>query len=260
MGESHPRLQHQGRLIWPGAPTVGLVVPESVDAVPPEAAAMYPQIAFAARGIGLSSLSVAGYEEAIPRIVPAARALAARGANAIMVIGTSLTFFRGAAFDRALTGRDRRRDRPALGNHERCAGRWASRGWRETCRRGDRLFGRGQCIAGGVPAAKRIEVLSMRTIKVAERVGEAARITENDIFAAGTSACEHARGADGLLIVCGGLRTLDITPRIEARCGIPVVSSMPAALRKAAQLAGEVAALPEGYGRLLSGAMQQAVP
>jgi maleate cis-trans isomerase len=43
-----------------------------------------------------------------------------------------------------------------------------------------------------------------------------------------------------LLIVCGGLRTLDITPRIEARCSIPVVSSMPAAIRKAAQLAGPI--------------------
>ena len=86
-----------------GAPIVGLVVPETVDAVPAEAAAMYPRLAFAACAIGLQSLSVAGYEEAIPRIVPAARRLAGRGAQAIMVIGTSLTFFRGAAFDRALT-------------------------------------------------------------------------------------------------------------------------------------------------------------
>ena len=243
-----------------GAPTVGLVVPESVNSVPPEAAAMYPKIAFAARGIGLSSLSVAGYEEAVLRIVPAARALAARGANAIMVIGTSLTFFRGAAFDRALSNEIA----GATGLPSGTMSGALADGLREVGAKRVAVVTAYSDEVNALLAAflrqNGFEVLSMRSVKVAERVGEAARITVNDIFAAGTTACEQARGADGLLIVCGGLRTFEITPRIEARCGIPVVSSMPAALRKAAQLAGEVAALPEGYGRLLSGAMQQAVP
>ena len=39
---------------------VGLVVPEAVNAIPAEAAAMYPQLSFCARGIGLKSLSTGG--------------------------------------------------------------------------------------------------------------------------------------------------------------------------------------------------------
>ena len=45
----------------------GLVVPEAVDTIPAEAAAMYPQLSFRAHGIGLKSLSTAGYDEAIGR-------------------------------------------------------------------------------------------------------------------------------------------------------------------------------------------------
>jgi arylmalonate decarboxylase len=56
-----------------------------------------------------------------------------------------------------------------------------------------------------------------------------------------------------VLIVCGGLRTLDITVQIETACGVPVVSSMPAALWAAARLIGESGYVGPGYGRLLSG-------
>ena len=88
-----------------GSRIVGLVVPEAAGVIPTEAAVMYPNLTFVAHGIGLQSLSPAGYDEAIERVIPAAQWLAARGAQAIMVIGTSLTFFRGAAFNRALTER-----------------------------------------------------------------------------------------------------------------------------------------------------------
>ena len=220
------------------APTVGLVVPEAVDTVPAEAASMYPELAFTARGIGLQSLSVAGYEQAIPRIVPAARSLAARGANAIMVIGTSLTFCRGAAFDRELTDEIA----AATGLPAGTMSGALVDGLREVGAEHLAVVTAYSDEVNALLAAflqqSGFEVLSMRTIKVAERVGEAARITEDDIFSAGVAACEQSAGADGLLIVCGGLRTLDVTSRIEARCGVPVVSSMPAAIRKAAQLAG----------------------
>jgi maleate cis-trans isomerase len=46
---------------------------------------------------------------------------------------------------------------------------------------------------------------------------------------------------------------LDITVQIETACGVPVVSSMPAALWAAARLIGESGYVGPGYGRLLSG-------
>src|SRR6187431_2112780 len=88
-----------------GSRVIGLVVPEATDVVPGEAALMYPGLPFIAKGIALQSLSAAGYDEAIERVVPAAQSLAQQGAAAIMVIGTSLTFYRGASFNQALIGR-----------------------------------------------------------------------------------------------------------------------------------------------------------
>jgi arylmalonate decarboxylase len=70
-----------------GAKVIGLVVPEAVDTIPAESAVMYPDVTFISRGIGLQSLSSAGYDEAIERVVPAAENLAARGAEAIWSSG-----------------------------------------------------------------------------------------------------------------------------------------------------------------------------
>ena len=46
-----------------------------------------------------------GAEEAIPRVVPVAEALAKRGAKVISVFGSSLTFYKGAKFNEDLTQR-----------------------------------------------------------------------------------------------------------------------------------------------------------
>jgi arylmalonate decarboxylase len=46
------------------------------------------------------------------------------------------------------------------------------------------------------------------------------------------------------------LRTLNVAKPLEARCGLPVVSSTPAAFWAAMRLVGESGRL-SGYGRLL---------
>ena len=43
-----------------------------------------------------------GYDKAVPKILPAAEELAKQGANAISIMGTSLTFYKGAAFNNDL--------------------------------------------------------------------------------------------------------------------------------------------------------------
>jgi arylmalonate decarboxylase len=82
--------------------TIGLVVPHSTDDVPSEGPVMYPGIRFIARGVGVKQLTHAGYEVAMARVLPAAEDLAREGVDAIMVIGTSLTFYRGARFNAEL--------------------------------------------------------------------------------------------------------------------------------------------------------------
>ena len=76
--------------------TIGLVVPFATDEVPFEGPLMYPGVRFIPRGVGVRALTPEGYELAWNGILPAAEYLAKQGVDAIMVIGTSLTFYRGA--------------------------------------------------------------------------------------------------------------------------------------------------------------------
>jgi len=75
--------------------TIGLVVPFATDKIPDEGRRMYPDVRFLARGVGVRSLTPTGYDGAWEGILPAAEHLAQQDVAAIMVIGTSLTFYRG---------------------------------------------------------------------------------------------------------------------------------------------------------------------
>jgi len=78
--------------------SIGLVVPFATDAVPDEGLQMYPGVRFVPRGVGVRSLTPTGYDSACDAILPAAEYLAKQDVDAIMVIGTSLTFYRGSDF------------------------------------------------------------------------------------------------------------------------------------------------------------------
>src|SRR5437868_5732139 len=76
--------------------TIGLVTPQSVDKVPAEGGQMYPGVKFIPKGVGVKALTPEGYDGAFDAIVPAAEELAKNNKlDALMVIGTSLTFYRG---------------------------------------------------------------------------------------------------------------------------------------------------------------------
>ena len=65
---------------------------------------MYPsgsQIYYAS--LGLKTMTPEGYDAVIDRIGPAGEKLAAQGANAVVLMGTSLSFYKGAAFNERLT-------------------------------------------------------------------------------------------------------------------------------------------------------------
>ena len=88
------------------APRIGLIVPPATGEVPFEGPALYgSRIAFHARGLGLGSVTPAGYDEVIESVVGHARALAEQDMRAISLMGTSLSFYRGAGFTRELRER-----------------------------------------------------------------------------------------------------------------------------------------------------------
>src|SRR5215471_8840082 len=81
-------------------PTLGLIFPPLNYPIPPDAKLLYPSgVNFIGNGVGLSGgMTIEGYDEAIPRVLPRAADLAKQGANVISVFGSSLTFYKGAKF------------------------------------------------------------------------------------------------------------------------------------------------------------------
>src|SRR5205823_921295 len=84
-------------------PVLGMIFPPADYPVPPEARLLYPSgVTFLAEGLAFNGMTLESYDEAVPRIVPTALKLKERGAVAISIMGTSLTFYKGAAFNREL--------------------------------------------------------------------------------------------------------------------------------------------------------------
>src|SRR5437763_15258697 len=83
-----------------GEPAVGLIFPPLNYPIPPDAKRLYPNgIDFLPGGVGLpGGMTLAGYDEAIPRVLPVAEELARQGAQVISVFGSSLTFYKGRKF------------------------------------------------------------------------------------------------------------------------------------------------------------------
>jgi arylmalonate decarboxylase len=231
-------------------PVLGLIFPPKDYPVPPEATRLYPTgVKFLSRGIGLERLTPDGYDAAIPKVIPAAESLVREGATAISVMGTSLTFYKGRAFNENLTAQVRRAT-------------------------GVPVTTMSTGIVDGLHAAKakRIAVATAYNVEVTDRlkafleeygfevltakglgyeqIPAGGDIVDNRLseFCAGTF--DSAKSADTLLISCGGLKTLDLIVPLETRCKVPVVSSTPHALMASVRLVG-LTGRARGFGRVL---------
>jgi arylmalonate decarboxylase len=229
--------------------TIGLVVPFATDEVPFEGPIMYPGVRFIPRGVGVRNLTPEGYEPAWNGILPAAEYLAAQNVDAIMVIGTSLTFYRGPeAHDRLL---EELRSRTGLAVSTMSQA--IVDGLREV---GARRVAVATAYSDVVNerlkellVAAGIETASLACFNILE-FGGPSRKSEADIIALSSEALGQASGAEGILISCGGLRTLGVAKPLEDRHGLPVVSSTPAAFWAAVRLVGESGRVA-GCGQLL---------
>ncbi|MFZ1921807.1 MAG: aspartate/glutamate racemase family protein [Xanthobacteraceae bacterium] len=233
--------------------TIGLVVPFATDEVPFEGPIMYPGVRFIPRGVGVRALTPEGYESAFNGILPAAEYLAQQGVDAIMVIGTSLTFYRGAeAHNRLLEQLRARTGLPVStmsqalidGLREVGADRVAvTTAYTDVVNR--RL--KELLEAAGVEVLS-LECFNLLEFNAPHKITEAEIISLSDTAVAKANAGK-ARPAEAILISCGGLRTLGVAAPLEARHDIPVVSSATAAFWAAMRLVGESGRI-DGYGRL----------
>lgn len=230
--------------------TIGLVTPQSTDRVPPEGEQMYPQVNFIPKGVGVRALTPEGYDSAWEGILPAADKLAQQpGVEAVMVAGTSLTFYRGAEEHarlleklKAITGMPVGTMSSAVVDGLNAVG-------------AKRIA---VCTAYGDEVNRRLadflsdsgfEVLKIEGFGFTQ-FGMPGTKSEKDIIDLAAKVHAAAPEAEGMLISCGGLRTLGVAKPIEDAQGIPVVASTPACFWSAMRLVGESGRYP-GHGRLL---------
>lgn len=230
-------------------PLLGLIVPPRAGAVPSDGPILYGDRArFIARGLGLGEISTQGYEKVIDRVVDLARALAGDGAQAVSLMGTSLSFFRGTHFNDEL-----------VAEMARATGL--------------------PCTTMSLAIVRGLHALGLRKVATAtayiDEVNDrlAAYLNASDIVptvveglaitgvaevgqvstAALVALCERVHAArpdsDGILISCGGLLTLEAIAIVEQRLGVPVVSSSPAGFWDLIRVAGLDSRAP-GHGRL----------
>jgi len=229
--------------------TIGLVVPFSTDKVPDEGPMMYPGVRFIPRAVGVRALTPEGYDAAWNGILPAAKELAKEGVDAIMVIGTSLTFYRGYdAHQQLLETLRRETGLPVSTMSEAVVDGLRSVGAKRVAvatAYSDLVNDR---LADFLRHAG-FEVTSMKGFGILE-FGGAEKISEQDIIELGGKAIAEAKAADAVLISCGGLMTLGCAVPIEDKHGTPVVTSTQSAFWKALRLAGDSGHLPN-LGRML---------
>jgi arylmalonate decarboxylase len=232
------------------APTLGLLMP--VDpVVPPEAAAMYPTgVRFEAASVSLKRMTPQGYDEVLERIAPAAHALRVQGARAIVLMGTSLSFYKGAAFNRELTQRvSKASGCPAVTMSTAVIDGLKSVGGKRLAvatAYDDEVNHRLRTFL----QEEGFEVLAIRGLGV-ENVADINNVTQDGLLKFSVEVFESTHRPDAMLVSCGGLRTLDLLEPLEHRCRVPVVSSLPHALRAGMLLLGQNGRVL-GHGRLLS--------
>lgn len=216
--------------------TLGLIAPPANYAVPEDALEMYSsRVRFSVFGLGLKTMTPEGYESVIDKIVPAAKHLAAEGANALVIMGTSLTFYKGASFNQQLidqvqsaTGLSTTSMSTAIvdGLHA-VGGKRIAVATAYNNEVNDRLK--------SFLEESNFEVLALKGLGL-EKIGAAGKITRSELQDFCVSVFESAPAADALLVSCGGFRTLCLLEPLEQRTGVPIISSTPHALRAGVRL------------------------
>lgn len=233
-------------------PILGMIFPPLHYPVPPEAKMLYPTgVKFLAEGLGLPRMTPAGYDSVVPKIVPAALKMAQEGATGISIMGTSLTFYKGAAY-----------------NQELIASVTKATGLPCTSMSNGIVEGLKAAHAKRVAVAtayadvvnatlKRFleesgfEVLILKGLGLETFADHHGPVTHDELFNFSAGVWESNKKADTLLVSCGALKTLDLIVPLEDRCKVPVVASTPHALMNAVRLVG-LSGRVEGYGSVLA--------
>src|SRR5215469_15533706 len=197
-------------------PVMGMIFPPANYPVPPEAKLLYPKgVTFLAEGLAFNGMTLESYDEAVPRIVPTALKLKERGATAISIMGTSLTFYKGAAFNQELIDRVHQ----ATGLPATSMSNGIVDGLKVA---GAKRVAVATAYTDIVNATLQrflresgFEVLTIRGLNL---IRGANAITQEQLYDFCAGAFSTALHADALLVSCGGLKTIDLLVPLEAEC------------------------------------------
>lgn len=232
-------------------PKLGLIFPPAGRGVPEEGLLMYPnRVTYLTEALGLETMTPDGYDKVLDRIGPAAQRLAERGAKAVMLMGTSLSFYKGAEFNQRLTESLKK----ATGLPSATMSTGVVEGLKAV---GGKRIAVATAYNEEVNGRLRVflkesgfETLQMRGLGV-EKVEDINLVKEADLLRFCTDVGHSTMGADAILVSCGGLITLPILAPLERNTKLPAVSSTPHALRLGAKLVG-IDSRALGFGTLLS--------
>ncbi len=212
---------------------------------------MYPKgIRFLGEGVGLERMTPAGYDAVVDKIVPAAQHLKSQGASAISVMGTSLTFYKGAKFNQQLTDSvHKATGLPATTmstaiitglkavNAKRVA---VATAYNDVVNERLRIF----------LEESGFQVAGVRGLNI-ERFEDSPPVTHDSLLKFSQETFDAMPKSDSLLVSCGALKTLELLAPLEAHCKVPVVSSLPHALWASVRLLG-LSGQAKGFGSLLA--------
>ena len=232
-------------------PLLGMLMPVADSPVPPEAKAMYPGgVRFQTESLGLAQMTPDGYDAVLDKIAPAAERLAKAGATGLMLMGTSLSFYQGAKFNRALQERMTK----ATGKPCSTMSNAVIEGLRKMgAKRVACATAYNEDVSARLARFLTEEGFTVTVVKGlgVVKVEDVNLVTRDQLFKFSAEVFENAPKSDALLVSCGGLRTLELLDPLEKRIKAPVVSSMPHALRAGVRLVG-LTGRSAGYGRLLA--------
>ncbi len=232
-------------------PTLGLIFPPENYPIPPDAKMLFPSgVDFIGNGVGLpGGMTVQGYEEAVPRILPRAKELAQQGADVISVFGSSITFYKGAKFHDEL-----------IAQVQKATGRKAttqSNGLLDGLRTANaRRVAIATAYTDEVTARLKnflqeygFEVTAAKGLGFTQVPDGAA--THDILVTLSTDAYAASKKADAVVISCGALKTIDVIVSVENIVKVPVVSSTPHGLWHGVKLLG-VPARVQGFGMVMA--------
>ncbi|MGD9862860.1 MAG: aspartate/glutamate racemase family protein [Pseudodonghicola sp.] len=228
--------------------TIGMIVPPAAGAVPPEPLQLYPDLDFVAVGLGIPEVTPEGFNQVIHRLGALAAELREMGAEAISLMGTSLSFYRGPEGNaEILSALSDGSGLPVTTMTDSVLEALAAVGAKRVAVATAYTDPVNQTLTRYLSqSGYEVAALEAMHLKTVEQVFA---VTDADLIALGEKALAAAPGADCLFISCGGLHTLGVIPVLEARHGLPVISSATAGAWGAVRLAGQSGRAP-GHGRL----------